>query len=65
MNKSVDFTGEYYIDRKVLSHEIVLPMKVFGQGEVVAPKLAGLHLVFAKVTTATTCVLGTIAQRSQ
>ena len=48
----------------VLLHEIVLPEKVYGQRLDVS-KQAGLHLVCAKVTTATTCAPGAIAPRSQ
>ena len=48
----------------VLLHEIVLPLKVYGQRLDVS-KRAGLHLACAKVTTATACVPGTIAQRLQ
>ena len=46
----------------VLSHEIALLRKVYGQ-RLDASKRAGLHLACAKVTTATAYVPGTIARR--
>ena len=45
-----------------LSHEIVLQEKASGQ-QLDASNRVGLLLVYAKVTTATFVVLGTIAQR--